>query len=192
MGRASRTDYLKSSPEQLRQSGIGLASCGRGGEVTYHGPGQLIAYPILELEEGRRDLHRYLRDLEEVAIRTCADLDVVVERRPGLTGLWWGTRKLASIGVRASRWVTSHGLALNYASDLEGFGHIVPCGLSGVEMVSLHHILGKIPGRKELEERFCYHFSQVFARQLHSLEPHRYAISEHVQQELPTPESGGG
>lgn len=190
LGRASRSDFLKSTPEQLQASGVLLAHCGRGGEVTYHGPGQLVAYPILQLEDGRRDLHRYLRDLEEVGIRTCADWSVQVERRAGLTGLWWQGRKLASIGVRASRWVTSHGLALNYGEDLSGFDHIVPCGLSGVDMISLAPILGKIPERKKLEERFCHHFSQIFSRQLYPLEPPRYVATEHPQQELSPPESG--
>lgn len=162
----------------------------RGGEITYHGPGQLVVYPILLLEEGRRDLHRYLRDLEQVVIDLCGDYQVRAERVAGKTGVWVDGKKLASIGVRAASWVTSHGVALNYGRDLVGFEAIVPCGLQGVEMIGLSHILqGGLGGdgsarqasqhrnppensgwgeidRSELEDRFCGHFSRIFDREI--------------------------
>jgi lipoyl(octanoyl) transferase len=110
----------------------------RGGQATWHGPGQLVAYPILDLERRGRDLHRYMRFLEEVIIRTCGELGVVANRREGLTGVWVGAKKIASIGVGVRRWVTMHGLALNVERcSLEPFQHITPCGIFGVEMTSL-------------------------------------------------------
>lgn len=110
----------------------------RGGQATWHGPGQLVAYPILDLERRGRDLHRYMRFLEEIIILTCRELGVESDRREGLTGVWIGQRKIASIGVGVRRWVTMHGLALNVVqSSLEPFRHITPCGISGVEMTCL-------------------------------------------------------
>jgi lipoyl(octanoyl) transferase len=110
----------------------------RGGQATWHGPGQLVAYPILDLERHGRDLHRYMRFLEEVIIRTCDQLGVPANRREGLTGVWVGERKIASIGVGVRRWVTMHGLALNVEQcSLEPFQHITPCGIAGVEMTCL-------------------------------------------------------
>lgn len=153
--------------EHLRQDrGLAVFRTGRGGQITYHGPGQLVAYPILMLEEGRRDLHRYLRDLEQVVIDLCADYTLEANRCPGRTGVWVTGKKLASLGVRASGWVTSHGLALNYGPDLSGFEGITPCGLEGVEMTSLSRLLGSPVKRAELEERFCRHFSRIFERRL--------------------------
>lgn len=153
------------SLENLLDSTVVPVRTGRGGEITYHGPGQLVAYPILQLEEGRRDLHRYLRDLEQVIMDLCQDYGVPTERKVGKTGVWCGEGKLASIGVRASGWVTSHGVALNYGADLSGFEAIIPCGLQGVEMISLSQQLGEV-SRVDLEERFCRHFSRIFAREI--------------------------
>ncbi|MBX3168495.1 MAG: lipoyl(octanoyl) transferase LipB [Candidatus Eremiobacteraeota bacterium] len=153
------------SLENLKDARIQPVHTGRGGEITYHGPGQLIAYPILLLEEGRRDLHRYLRDLEQVVIDLCADYDLRAGREAGKTGVWLDGKKLASIGVRAASWVTSHGVALNYGQDLTGFDPIVPCGLQGVEMISLSQILGEV-ARDDLEDRFCRCFSRIFGREI--------------------------
>src|ERR1700733_8221815 len=109
----------------------------RGGEVTYHGPGQLVGYPILKLEGRERDVHRYLRNLEEAMLRALADFDIKATRRQGLTGIWVGSRKIASIGVGIKRWTTCHGFALNVCSDLNYFHAIVPCGIDGCEMTSI-------------------------------------------------------
>jgi len=167
VGRGASLEHLKATRQQLDGLQIEFHRCGRGGEITYHGPGQLVIYPILRLEEGRRDLHRYLRDLEQVVIDTCQDLDVEVQRSQGRTGIWFQERKLASIGVRASSWVTSHGIGLNYSPEaLSGFDWIVPCGLQGVEMISLTQIMGRTLARNELEEVLCRNFAKIFARRL--------------------------
>jgi lipoyl(octanoyl) transferase len=115
----------------------------RGGEATWHGPGQLVAYPIVHLIEGRRDLHRFQRDLEEIGIRACADLGVEAGRREGLTGVWVGMRKVMSLGIAVRRWVTWHGLALNVRNDLSAFRRMNPCGLDGSVMTSLSEVLGR-------------------------------------------------
>jgi lipoate-protein ligase B len=115
----------------------------RGGDLTYHGPGQLVGYPILRLEEGRRDLHRYLRDLEEALLRSLARFGIAGERRDGYTGVWSDGRKLASIGVAVRRWVTYHGFALNVSTDLSAFRLLNPCGLPGEVMTSMAELLGR-------------------------------------------------
>ncbi|MEO0661879.1 MAG: lipoyl(octanoyl) transferase LipB, partial [Planctomycetota bacterium] len=120
-----------------------VVTIGRGGEATYHGPGQLVAYPIVHLPEGRRDLHRYLRDLEGVVIDALAELGAEGRREDGKTGVWVGDRKICSIGVAVRRWVTWHGLALNVTTDLSAFGSFAPCGLSPDVMTNLARVLGR-------------------------------------------------
>jgi lipoyl(octanoyl) transferase len=138
----ARSNVLE-TPESLARQGIALVEAGRGGDVTYHGPGQLVGYPILELPKDRRDVHRYVRDLEEVLIQAVSDFGVAATRIPGLTGIWVGDEKLAAIGVRISRWVTSHGFALNVSTDLSRFGLIVPCGITGKGVTSLQQLLSR-------------------------------------------------
>jgi lipoyl(octanoyl) transferase len=135
---------------------------GRGGDITYHGPGQIVGYPILDLKPDRCDVHRYVRDLEEVLIRTAAGYGIVAERVEGLTGVWVGRDKLAAIGVRIARWITSHGFALNVTTDLDYFGLIVPCGIADRGVTSLARLLGRTVDRAEVEEAVGRHFSQVF------------------------------
>lgn len=166
VGRGGSLEHLLSSPEELRSEGVEFHRSGRGGEVTYHGPGQLVAYPILLLEPERRDLHRYLRSLEQVIMEVCASWGLRGERSEGRTGVWVEGRKVASIGVRASSWVVSHGVSINYGEDLSGFERIVPCGLTGVEMTSLSQLLPTPVLRSELEERFCRAFEREFLREL--------------------------
>jgi lipoate-protein ligase B len=138
----------------------------RGGEATYHGPGQVVGYPILALAEGRRDLHRYLRDLEEVLIRVLSEFEVEGVRKDGLTGVWIGERKVASIGVAVRRWVTWHGFALNVHTDLAGFGSFNPCGLQPDVMTRLvdHADIG--PGNLLIEVLCVKHFCDVFGYEL--------------------------
>jgi lipoyl(octanoyl) transferase len=131
------------TPEALAQRGVAVFETGRGGDVTYHGPGQLVGYPILELPKDRRDVHRYVRDLEEVLIQAVSDFGITAARIPGLTGIWVGDHKLAAIGVRISRWVTSHGFALNVSTDLSKFGLIVPCGITDKGVTSMERVLGR-------------------------------------------------
>jgi lipoate-protein ligase B len=138
----------------------------RGGEATYHGPGQLVAYPILLLPEERRDLHRYLRDLEEVVIRMLAEVEVEGTRRQGLTGVWVGERKIASIGVAVRRWVTWHGFALNLATDLEAFRAFRPCGLDPDVMTRVADLVELPPTRLLYEVLAVKHLCEVFDLEL--------------------------
>lgn len=130
MGRNGREANLLASPEVLRRTGIAYHETNRGGDVTYHGPGQVVGYPILDLREWKRDVGAYVRGVEEILIRTLASLGVVAGRVAGKTGVWVNGAKVAAIGVHLSRWVTSHGFALNHRTDLSYFRYIVPCGLS--------------------------------------------------------------
>lgn len=164
-GRSHR-DHVLASSADLRNRGIEVLDVPRGGDVTYHGPGQLVGYPIIDLKPDRCDVHRYVRDLEEVLIRTAASFGVVAGRVAGLTGVWVGNDKLAAIGVRLSRWVTSHGFALNVAADLDQFRLIVPCGLAGRGVTSLERLTGAVPPRPELEAVVAAAFARVFDRRL--------------------------
>jgi lipoyl(octanoyl) transferase len=137
MGRGTRTTSLPASAPELERRGLEVFEVERGGDVTWHGPGQLVGYPILDLTRHRRDLHWYLRGLEQVLIDALAALDLAAERRPGLTGVWIRGRKIASIGIYVRQWVTFHGFALNVATDARAFDAIVPCGIHGVRMTSI-------------------------------------------------------
>jgi lipoyl(octanoyl) transferase len=156
--------HILATPEALAARGIEVFESGRGGDITYHGPGQIVGYPIVDLNPDRRDVHRYVRDLEEVLIRTAGDLGIAAARVPGLTGVWAGHDKLAAIGVRISRWITSHGFALNVTTDLSHFDLIVPCGIADRGVTSLAR-LGSSASRREVEDRIVGHFCDVFERQ---------------------------
>jgi lipoyl(octanoyl) transferase len=162
---ASEADVLASA-EWLRARGVEVAQCDRGGQVTYHGPGQLVGYPIVDLSPDRRDVRRYVHDLQETLIRTLADYGVAAQRREGqaFVGVWAGERKIASIGVHLSRWVTTHGFALNVATDLSYFAGIIPCGLDRVEMTSIERLTGRAPDLAEVAAVYAGHFAAVFAR----------------------------
>ena len=161
--RGSRENVL-APPAELRRRGVEVRAARRGGDVTYHGPGQLVGYPVLRLAPDRRDVHRYVRDLEEVLIRTAAHFGVVAGREPGLTGVWVGRDKLAAIGVRFSRWVTSHGFALNVATDLAQFRLIRPCGIRGRGVTSLAALTGRSPSVDEVAAVVADRFAHVFER----------------------------
>ena len=164
LGRNAGAGNVVATPEALRNRGIELRESGRGGDVTFHGPGQLVGYPILDLNPDRRDVHRYVRDLEEVLIRTLGDFGVRSGRIPGLTGVWIGDLKIAALGVRISRWVTSHGFALNVRNDLEYFGVIVPCGISDRGVTSLSRVLERDVALGEVKPRLVRRFAEVFGR----------------------------
>lgn len=161
-----RAEHLLVSEEHLRQRGVELFATGRGGDVTYHGPGQIVGYPILQLqeEEGERDIKRYVGLLEEILIRTAADFGVAATRVEGLRGIWVGNDKLAAIGVRISKWTTMHGFALNVSTHLEDFGLIVPCGLHGRGVTSLEKLLGQAPSLREVEDRLVAHGELILNR----------------------------
>jgi lipoyl(octanoyl) transferase len=156
--------HILASAEVLASRGIEVHEAGRGGDVTYHGPGQIVGYPILDLKPDRCDVHRYVRDLEDVLIRTAADFGIDACRVGGLTGVWVGREKLAAIGVRLSRWITCHGFAINVATDLEYFSLIVPCGIVGCRVTSFERLLGRSVDRSAVEDRIVGHFADVFAR----------------------------
>jgi lipoyl(octanoyl) transferase len=155
--------HILATDAELLARGIDVFEAGRGGDVTYHGPGQIVGYPVIDLNPDRRDVHRYVRDIEEVLIRVAADFGVVAERAPGLTGVWVGSEKLAAIGVRISRWVTSHGFALNVTTDLRDFDLIVPCGIADRGVTSFAK-LGLALERGNVEARIVARFAEVFER----------------------------
>jgi len=152
------------SREQLQELGISVEETGRGGDVTYHGPGQIVGYPILDLKPDRCDVHRYVRDVEEVMIRVCADYGLPAGRIKGLTGAWIGAEKIGAIGIRISRWITSHGFAFNVSTNLQHFQLIVPCGISDRGVTSLERATGRHVSIEEVEERFVERFADVFER----------------------------
>ena len=159
--KSSRTN-LRATPDMLAGAGVELYETGRGGDVTYHGPGQLVGYPIVDLRPDRCDVHRYVRDLEDVMIRAAAAFGVSAERVQGLTGIWVGSEKLGAIGVRISRWITSHGFAFNVSTDLSKFDLIVPCGISDKGVTSLEKLLGRRVEMAEVEEAIIDAFCTVF------------------------------
>jgi lipoyl(octanoyl) transferase len=161
---ADAKSHVLPSPEELTALGVEIFEAGRGGDVTYHGPGQLVAYPIIDLRPDRCDVHQYVRDLEEVMIRVCASLGLAAGRVPGKSGAWIGDNKVGAVGVRISRWITSHGIALNVAPDLNYFSLIVPCGISDKGVTSLARELGRDVSVEEVEESFAGHFADVFER----------------------------
>lgn len=162
-GRGSRPGTALRSDDELRAEGYDVFRVGRGGDVTYHGPGQLVGYPILDLARRGRDVHRYLRALEQVLIGAVADFGLEGVARPGYTGVWLDRRrKLASIGVGMRRWVTVHGFALNVATDLGRFAPIVPCGLERVEMTSMSAALGREVELDAVAGRVAAHLRRAF------------------------------
>jgi len=154
--------HIVAPADALAARGIEVFEAGRGGDVTYHGPGQLVGYPIVDLNPDRRDVHRYVRDLEEVLIRAARDYGIAAERVEGLTGVWVGREKLAAIGVRIARWVTSHGFALNVNANLDYFSLIVPCGIADRGITSISRLLGRPVEVDEVADRVAVHFANVF------------------------------
>jgi lipoyl(octanoyl) transferase len=182
LGRNADREHLRLPPGELGRRGVELHETNRGGDVTYHGPGQLVGYPILDLADHRKDVVWYVRSLEEVLIRAAAEFGLMAERkqapegkRPFYTGVWVGEEKLAAIGVHISRWVTTHGFAFNVTTDLTHFGLIVPCGIGDKGVTSLERLLapeaptaGLLP---VLKLAVIKHFGDVFCRQMKSIDP---------------------
>lgn len=198
-GRNAKKENLTASPLILSELGVEVHETGRGGDVTYHGPGQVVGYPIINLAPDRCDVHRYVRDIEEVMIRTAADYDIEAHRIQGLTGIWVGNEKLAAIGVRISRWVTMHGFAFNANTNLDYFKLIVPCGISDKGVTSLQRLLGRTIDLHQLETRLAHHFGEVFEREMVE-QPLKFEsvqvviYDEHLDEYLllkRTPERGG-
>jgi lipoyl(octanoyl) transferase len=163
LGRASKPEHLLVSPETLAAQGVALVESDRGGDITYHGPGQVVGYPILKLSQHGGDLLGYLRNLEETLIRALASYGITAGRIPGLTGVWVGEEKIAAIGVKLSAsGVTHHGFALNVTTDLAYFRQIVPCGIADRGVTSLERLLGSAPPHTEVETCIADAFADVF------------------------------
>ena len=158
--------HVLATPERLAELGVEVHETGRGGDVTYHGPGQIVGYPILDLRPDRCDVHRYVRDLEEVMIRVTGEFGFQAGRIEGLTGAWVGAEKIGAIGVRIQRWITSHGIAYNVATNLDYFRLIVPCGITDRGVTSLERLTGRAISVADVEGRVVRHFAAVFSRQV--------------------------
>lgn len=171
LGRSSKDGHVLADAARLQALGVELFDTGRGGDVTYHGPGQLVAYPIMDLAPDRCDLHRYVRDLERVLVRVIADFGIAGHVVPGRTGVWVQRdgapdAKIAAIGVRVARWITSHGIALNVHTDLSYFGLIVPCGLRDSAVTSIVREIAAPVTVAQVAERFAAHFAAIFERRM--------------------------
>ncbi|MBI5143828.1 MAG: lipoyl(octanoyl) transferase LipB [Candidatus Omnitrophica bacterium] len=162
IGRTGKKENLLAGEEALRDADIKFLNVDRGGDITFHGPGQIVLYPVIDLKNRGRDLHRYLRDLEGLAMSFLKDYSVSGDRVEGRTGVWVGDKKIAFIGIAATDWITYHGLSVNINVDLKYFSMIRPCGLEGVEIVSLNEILNRDIDMAEAKERLIQRFSNIF------------------------------
>jgi lipoyl(octanoyl) transferase len=172
LGKSGQEDHLLLSTKELTEKGIQYYPINRGGDITFHGPGQIVGYPILDLDHFFTDIHRYLRTLEEAVILTLADYGIDAGRIPGLTGVWIDyqqqkdPRKICAMGVKSSRWVTMHGFALNVNTDLRYFEYIVPCGIKDKAVTSLEKELGAQQDLEEVTLRLLHHLSNLFAMEV--------------------------
>ena len=162
IGRRGGDEHLLVGPTFLESKGAEVFHIDRGGDITFHGPGQLVGYPILDLTDHRRDVHWYLRQLEESLIRTLAEFGIRAGRQEGLTGVWIGDEKVAAIGIKVSRWVTMHGFALNVTTDLRYFDYIVPCGISDKRVTSMERLLGRPVSLSEVARVYVRAFGELF------------------------------
>lgn len=178
LGVKTRSDraHIVATEEMLHANGVQVVETGRGGDVTYHGPGQLVGYPIFDLKPDRCDVHRYVRDLESVLIGAVAQFGVSAGRMLGLTGVWVGDEKVAAIGIRISRWVTSHGFALNVSTDLAHFGFIVPCGITDKGVTSLERLTGRSVAMADVRESVVAAFAEVFGAETVEPGPASWAV----------------
>jgi lipoyl(octanoyl) transferase len=174
LGKSGKMDHLLKSENDLMEEGFEFFKINRGGDITYHGPGQIVGYPILDLDAFFTDVHKYVRFLEEAIIRTLAEWNIVGYREPDYTGVWVmhdelpAKRKICAIGVHLSRWVTMHGFAFNVQTDLSHFNNIVPCGISSAErdVCSMESILGNAPDMDLVKQRLIHHFSEIFETEI--------------------------
>ncbi len=162
LGKSGDQAHLLKTSSELAEIDAEFIEIDRGGDITYHGPGQIVGYPILDLDRHFTDIHKYLRYLEEVVIRTCLDYGIEASRIEGLTGVWSNGEKVCAMGIRCSRWVTMHGFALNVNTDLSYFSHIVPCGISNRHVTSLGALTGRKMNIEEVKKRILKHFADVF------------------------------
>jgi lipoyl(octanoyl) transferase len=162
LGKTADGKNLLFNKSELEKKGITVFEIDRGGDITYHGPGQIVGYPIINLKEWKLDTHLYLRSLEEVLIRTCNDYGLDAGRAEGLTGVWIDNRKIAAIGIKISRWITMHGFAFNVNTNLDLFQGIIPCGITDKKVTSLKEELGNEHSLTEVHEKILKHFKDIF------------------------------
>jgi lipoate-protein ligase B len=181
LGRGGKPEHLLIGAEELAEVGAVLIPTDRGGDITYHGPGQIVGYPIIDLTELEPDVHLYLRSLEEVLIRTLARFDIAATRVDGLTGVWHERGKVAAIGVRVARWVTSHGFALNVRTDLEYFERIIPCGIVGKAVASMESIAEKPVSMARVSDVVVEELGSVLRRSMRSVSEKDLLREVHVK-----------
>lgn len=162
LGKVAEKENLISSDDQLKELGVSVYEIDRGGDITYHGPGQIVGYPIINLKNWKEDTHEYLRGLEEIIMNVCSDYGLQTKRHPKYTGVWIEDRKIAAIGIKVSRWITMHGFAFNINTDLSYFGGIIPCGIKDKDVTSLQRELGKEVEIDEVKEKLVLRFKEVF------------------------------
>jgi lipoyl(octanoyl) transferase len=162
LGKSGKSSHLLKTDDELAELDATYVKIDRGGDITYHGPGQIVGYPVIDLDRYFTDIHKYLRYLEDVMIRVCSDYGLEAGRIEKLTGVWVGDAKICAFGIKCSRWVTMHGFALNVNTRLDYFGHIVPCGITDKAVTSLSTLLGRPVDMDEVKERILYHFGEVF------------------------------
>lgn len=162
LGKSGNKAHLLKGMAELSDIEAEFVEIDRGGDITYHGPGQIVGYPIFDMDHHFTDIHRYLRYLEEIVIRTCADFGIEAGRIEGLTGVWVGNEKICAMGIKCSRWVTKHGFALNVNTDLSYFNHIVPCGITDKRVTSLQKLVGREIKPDKVKKLLVTHFEEVF------------------------------
>ncbi len=183
IGKSGGDDHLLDSDEELRRKNVALFKIDRGGDITYHGPGQIVCYPIIDLNNYYLDVHRYLRDLEEVVIRTLRHYSIEAYREPDYTGVWVGGEKICAIGVKISRWVTMHGFAFNVNTDLSYFGRIIPCGIFHKGVTSLSQVLGKPVEMSEVKNMIIGEFAGVFQTEIETANFEQFNERYHLEME---------
>lgn len=162
LGKSGNQEHLLRTNLELKEISAEFVKSNRGGDITYHGPGQIVGYPILDLDRHFTDIHKYLRFLEEVIINVCAEFDLEATRIEGLTGVWVNNQKICAMGIRCSRWVTMHGFAFNVNTDLSYFNHIIPCGIQDKKVTSLQKLLGHKVDLASVQQRIIHHFENIF------------------------------
>ncbi len=181
IGKSGGDDHLLASEEELRRNGVALFRIDRGGDITYHGPGQIVSYPVIDLNNYYLDVHRYLRDLEEVVIRTLKHYAVEAHREPDYTGVWVSSEKICAIGVKISHWVTMHGFAFNVNTDLSYFGRIIPCGIFHKGVTSLSQILGERVEMSEVRNIVAREFAEVFQTEIEATQFEQFIERYHLE-----------
>lgn len=180
LGKSGKSSNLLKNIDELTSIDAEYIEIDRGGDITYHGPGQIVGYPIIDLEEYFTDIHRYLRYLEEVIIQTCREYNIKGERIKGLTGVWVNDEKICAMGLRCSRWVTMHGFALNVSTDLTYFNHIIPCGIEGKKVTSLEKITGQKIDPTGVKKVILSKFSEIFDVEIQQKKEYKLLFHEFI------------